>query len=481
MLTKAPPWVELYVKAISALGPADRIAKKGSCQKVGNFAIAHVSTVWLVWVYAIFVDSYFSSNELVAISYMVAVIHTLSPLLLIPFTNTAPASFVLLFACYIQQFILNYGMNGLTEGAILIWYGVLPLMGGVLLGRAGLFIWSILVTVEAGFFIYASYSKLVLANPIDHSAIWIGHGIAIPSWGILVSVIVSIFLKQFRNQQKLLEARSEKIDNLLRILTHDVSNSLNVINTASTLFKHYDSDKKRVQYYFNKMDLASANITEVIQSVRMLHSAENGWETIENKPISILDSIEHCHQLLEDRLRSKNIKLDINSESLDGQKVLADPSFLNNHVLMNVLSNAIKFSYSDTKIKIGGKKENGRLRVYISDRGVGMSPEEARVIFKEKWNKSKIGTRGESGSGFGMVIMKSFMDRFGADVEVCSIPDKGTIVWLDFLTPDKKSLKVQRYYPRAGNFVVKSVNPEESHYVASTKEKGRYKLSNYFS
>ncbi|NRA47188.1 MAG: ATP-binding protein [Oligoflexales bacterium] len=99
--------------------------------------------------------------------------------------------------------------------------------------------------------------------------------------------------------------------------------------------------------------------------------------------------------------------------------VLADRVTLGNQVINNILSNAVKFSYPEGTITI--KCENsGSEEVVLSimDQGIGMPDSLKEKLFSLGEQTSRNGTAGERGTGFGMPLVKTFVDYYGGRVEI---------------------------------------------------------------
>src|SRR5690606_12982437 len=89
---------------------------------------------------------------------------------------------------------------------------------------------------------------------------------------------------------------------------------------------------------------------------------------------------------------------------------------LTEHVLSNILSNAIKFSHHNSRIKISVTDQDENLEIKIRDYGVGIGKD----LLKKRFLQSTEGTEGETGSGFGMMIMSYFLHQFGGRYEMHS-------------------------------------------------------------
>jgi signal transduction histidine kinase len=93
--------------------------------------------------------------------------------------------------------------------------------------------------------------------------------------------------------------------------------------------------------------------------------------------------------------------------------VLADKSILLSNILSNILSNAIKFSYPGDKIEMEAKKENGKVKITMTDKGIGMPKNILDNLFHLNIPTTRTGTNNERGTGFGMPLVKSSVEFLG--------------------------------------------------------------------
>jgi signal transduction histidine kinase len=103
------------------------------------------------------------------------------------------------------------------------------------------------------------------------------------------------------------------------------------------------------------------------------------------------------------------------------------------------LSNAIKFSEPGTEIRVDIYAEAESIKLVITDRGMGIPAEIIPYLFDRGKATSRPGTQGERGTGFGLPIVKAYMNRYGGSIEVHSVPkaegvnDHGTTFTLVFV------------------------------------------------
>lgn len=135
----------------------------------------------------------------------------------------------------------------------------------------------------------------------------------------------------------------------------------------------------------------------------------------------IYDVVSHTSGLST----SKHIELKINGpETIN---VFADRDHVN-VVLRNLVGNAIKFSPFDEIIDVRVTKEDGSVRVSVTDYGSGISPEDVVRIMNREKVPGKQGTGGEKGTGLGLLLCQEFVQYNHGTFDIQSIPGKGTTV-----------------------------------------------------
>jgi len=117
--------------------------------------------------------------------------------------------------------------------------------------------------------------------------------------------------------------------------------------------------------------------------------------------------------------------------------VFADENTIN-AVIRNLISNAIKFSFENSIIKLEIKIEGDECFVFIKDNGVGISKEKLVSIFEFGENKSTHGTKGEKGTGLGLALSAELVKKNGGKINVKSEINKGSTFF--FSIPFSSSL-----------------------------------------
>jgi signal transduction histidine kinase len=215
---------------------------------------------------------------------------------------------------------------------------------------------------------------------------------------------------------------SERMGNLVRVLTHDLSNYMSIIEAgAMAIGSGKVDDEKRVRLV-GKIKKALEQQKEVLDSIKQLKAVEDGKATLSLETVKLYPLFQELQSTFEGKLTLKGVRLVAIQPADDHLSVVADRRTLFHSVLSNLVSNAIKFSDPLSEITISAEELQSEVLVKITDHGVGMPPELAMRIFESDEKTSRTGTAGEVGTGFGLPICKSFMDYYGGSISVKSVP-----------------------------------------------------------
>lgn len=97
-----------------------------------------------------------------------------------------------------------------------------------------------------------------------------------------------------------------------------------------------------------------------------------------------------------------------------------------NTILRNLITNAIKFSHSDSKITLKSTAENNMVKFSVQDSGTGIEPEYIDRLFNIESAFSTTGTGNEKGSGLGLILCKEFVEKSGGSIWLESTLGIGT-------------------------------------------------------
>lgn len=213
--------------------------------------------------------------------------------------------------------------------------------------------------------------------------------------------------------RKLIALKNHKQRKLIHVLCHDLQNSLGAIRNFLDLL-----DEDSLEEFKELLIESADNGIEIIQFVRQLSSLTDGKLKLSLKEHLLKNLIEQATSLLQTKFSQKNITPVIHiSKDI---KVNVDSISFINSVIINLLTNAIKFSYPNSEIIINAQETSENVTISIEDFGIGMSETLCADVFKEDKPTARAGTNGEAGTGYGMPLVKEFVVTYGGNIEVFS-------------------------------------------------------------
>jgi PAS domain S-box-containing protein len=226
------------------------------------------------------------------------------------------------------------------------------------------------------------------------------------------------------NELRLVELNATK-DKFFSLIGHDLKNPINsIIGLSNLLIK-----KNQQSQHTNITELAEGIYTSSQKVMNLLVQLLD-WARINGGAMDFHPTTYNLQQLILDnialfdetaRLKSIEIKL----ENFDPIDVYVDIDMMN-AVLRNLISNAIKYSFSGGSIQLSLTRNNVDYIVCIKDNGVGIPKSDVDNLFKLEHGPSTLGTQKEKGTGLGLLLCKEFINRHGSQIWVESEENKGT-------------------------------------------------------
>ncbi len=229
---------------------------------------------------------------------------------------------------------------------------------------------------------------------------------------LLARVATHIELK--RNRETIIE-KSAQFKQLVHILCHDL---VNPFGAVSALLEMITEERSLFDELMPDILVAVETGLSVIELVRKMRAVEDGKIDFELNAYNLKYMLYLSQTIIERKLSEKNITMEVNVNK--NLEVLVDqPSFVNS-VLNNIFTNAIKFSFPESIIQVNVTREGDFVAISIRDFGIGMPENLINDLFDLKVSTNRQGTTGETGTGFGMPLMRNFVKAFGGTVEISS-------------------------------------------------------------
>ena len=224
-----------------------------------------------------------------------------------------------------------------------------------------------------------------------------------------------------RAEQKLKE-KNQQIENLLRVLFHDIANPLAVITLSSdVMIKRKDFNEQGIQ----RIKSAAKNLKEQLESVKKLKALQDGKFVLDIHQQNVKCMIDESIDIFAEKAAAKNIKMVVTSTS-PNLEVKVDSVIFVNQIASNIISNGIKFSHPNSEIHISITQQQNIVRIDFQDFGIGMSEEIRSHLFDVEKVTSRSGTEKEKGTGYGLTLAKYFTENFGGSIDVLSVEESNT-------------------------------------------------------
>ena len=217
----------------------------------------------------------------------------------------------------------------------------------------------------------------------------------------------------------------------LNNMSHDIRTPMNAIVGFTALAASHIDNKEQVQDYLGKISVSSQHLLSLINDVLDMSRIESGKVTIEETDVHLPDVIHDLRTIIQSNITSKQHELFIDTQDVVHEDIITDKLRLN-QILLNILSNAIKFTPAGGTIsfrvieKPSPVDNLANFEFRIKDNGIGMSEEFQKTIF-EAFTREKTSTvSGIPGTGLGMAITKNIVDMMGGVITVHSTEGKGS-------------------------------------------------------
>ena len=272
---------------------------------------------------------------------------------------------------------------------------------------------------------WISLHLIYVDNPIDSDVLAIE----------LVKVLDSQRIERARQEQLLRDAlasakaaNSAKSDFLSR-MSHDIRTPMNAIIGMSAIGQLRIDDKAQVEDCFQKIDASSRYLLSLINDILDMSKIETSKMTLSKERFDFGRMIDEIVEILTPQARERKIAFEVQLDQLLERRYRGDPLRLK-QILMNLLSNALKFTPAGGRVSLEVQVKSERGFSYIifivSDTGIGMSEEFIPKLFQPFEQETAEGARDYVGSGLGLSIVYNLTRLMDGTIQVESRKGQGT-------------------------------------------------------
>jgi len=228
-------------------------------------------------------------------------------------------------------------------------------------------------------------------------------------------------IRDITQLRKLERIRKDFVANV----THELKTPLtSITGFVETLLDGYFKDPEVTKKFLEIIDFESKRLHNLINDILDLSRIETGKVEFKAEKVNLKEVCQETLKIFNKRIKEKQMDITVNiPENLS--QVLGDKRWLE-HVLMNLIDNAIKYTPPEGKIEIFAKEKKYFVEVAVRDTGIGIPKKHIDRIFERFYRVDKARSREEGGTGLGLSIVKHIVKNMGGEIWVESEPGKGS-------------------------------------------------------
>jgi PAS domain S-box-containing protein len=235
-----------------------------------------------------------------------------------------------------------------------------------------------------------------------------------------------------REQTKKISIANQVKDKFLSVVAHDLKNPMQTILGFSELLRNKTGEysKEQLTKRIEIIDNSIRNLYCMLENLIDWSRLQRDVHELSIEEISLREIVEENIGLFQYIIDVKSLKI-INN--IPQELLVRADKYCTNSIIRNILSNAIIYSYKKGSIKLSVSEDSSRYTIAVADEGVGVGEKEQKNILASNtgFNENSSGENG--GSGLGLVISKTFIEKQGGKIWFESIEGKGSTFYFTIL------------------------------------------------
>lgn len=232
------------------------------------------------------------------------------------------------------------------------------------------------------------------------------------------------------------ENSSKAKELFLANMSHEIRTPMNaILNLGQQLAKTSLTDQQG--FFLSMINTAASNLLVIINDVLDFSKIEAGQLSLEQIGFNMAELVQRAVHVMAQNAKEKGLHLSATVDSTLAPVLIGDPYRLN-QILLNLISNAIKFTNAGSVLVHCTCRNFGRtqsVHITVTDTGIGIDPDFQRNLFTKFTQEDDSIGRRYGGTGLGMSITKQLVDMMGGSIRVSSAKNKGTTVYVQVTLP----------------------------------------------
>ena len=253
---------------------------------------------------------------------------------------------------------------------------------------------------------------------------------------IIEIIFISIDITEEVKSREEMEDTLKVQDEIFANASHELKTPLSVIFSANQIMDMYlsndvfDENKDKFLIYNNIIKQNCFRLTRLINNITDLTKCKSGYDNFIMSNENIVDIIENITQLVSEYVKSKGMRIVFDTDV--EEKIIACDTNKIERIVLNLISNAIKFSTTNSEIFVSIHDRGDVLEIKVEDTGMGIDEKHLGSIFDRYYQADKSISRVAEGSGIGLSLIKEFVELHGGNIRVESELGKGSIFIIEF-------------------------------------------------
>ena len=225
-------------------------------------------------------------------------------------------------------------------------------------------------------------------------------------------------------------ANRAKSDFLSR-MSHDIRTPMNAVLGMTKIGKKYVNNPERVMDCFQKIDVSSKLLIDLINEVLDMSKVESGQILLAEEEVNLAELVQGVVTMVQPLFQDKSLRFNTYVSGVIHETVVSDVQRLQ-QLVMNLLSNAVKYTSEGGSVSLEirenpiGGTDTAHYEFIVSDTGIGMKPEFLSHVFDPFERAEDVKIQAVQGTGLGLSICKKIAEQMGGTIEVESEYGKGS-------------------------------------------------------
>ena len=254
------------------------------------------------------------------------------------------------------------------------------------------------------------------------------------------------YLEEINEELEKARKEAEESDRLksafLANMSHEIRTPMNGILGFADLLRNPQLSGTKKMQFIDIIHKSGERMLEIINNLLDIAKIEADQTEVEYSTTSINDLLDELAVFFRPEAKRKNLELKHKTALSSSDALIVTDTTKLNQILSNLIKNAIKYT-KEGQIEFGYTQENGTLQFYISDTGIGISPEVQEKMFDRFRQAEMDVSREYEGAGLGLSISKAYVKMLGGDIWLRSTPGQGSTFYftIPFNKPTSKDNK----------------------------------------